>query len=538
MGRLGPLTSMALGRSPYDDVVEGTGEDDPHEPARQYDEKGRIINPETKRRIKDVIRAHNEVMEVIGVAEPDITAETKEMIMAREHQIYETETGHTLLNLGRTLGIFGIWGVHGVRQRIMLYKSYSNVEFLKLMQYEREQHSLSRLLLTGLPPFVVMQGLHYSRLSIDWVIERRWLRFGLSWCQFHLHLFLTMQRLGLIPSSSWFPGLKFFIPFTDTSPFSAPPAIDVLGPAAIGTWINQLAVNLAPYAAFYLCGRVWNWIHIGIWPHVHARLPRPARNEHLIPRTSIEPRTPVQEDGWQTAAESPTLGAADREIRHGRSPEQDVPTLQALEGQAAATDNGIPLGAVRRQSTFSSRGGEQDYGTDEEDAEMVNPTLISFDVDTSESYEQPAGVWSAELRPSFGGEGGQQAANQPVYTVNPLTSLPAILATDIVTNFITYTICTPLDTTAIRWTARAFARWRGISLDGMYAVSLLDGLCWRTVGNILGLEIVRLMISGEIWATFSIISQWLHVTEDEWREFHQEEEEREAMFRAPTPDAF
>ncbi|KAI4599335.1 hypothetical protein KJ359_001776 [Pestalotiopsis sp. 9143b] len=165
MGRLGPLTSMALGRSPYDDVVYGTGEDDPREPPRQYDEKGRIINPESKQRIKDVIRAHNEVMEVIGVAEPDSHAESHEMLIARDHQLYEAETGNTLLNIGRSLGIFGIWGVHGVRQRIM---------FLQLMHYEREQRSLSQLLLTGLPPFLVMQGIHWTRLSVDWVLERRW----------------------------------------------------------------------------------------------------------------------------------------------------------------------------------------------------------------------------------------------------------------------------------------------------------------------------------------------------------------------------
>lgn len=55
-----------------------------------------------------------------------------------------------------------------------LYKSYSNIEFLQLMHYEREQRSLSQLLLTGLPPFLVMQGIHWTRLSVDWVLERRW----------------------------------------------------------------------------------------------------------------------------------------------------------------------------------------------------------------------------------------------------------------------------------------------------------------------------------------------------------------------------
>jgi hypothetical protein len=101
--------------------VEGSGEADPHEPERQYDEKGRILNPETKRIIKSVIRAHNEVMLVIGVAEPENSSgDSPEIAMAKEHQAYESETGRTLLSIGRCLNIFGIWGVHGVRQRIMV----------------------------------------------------------------------------------------------------------------------------------------------------------------------------------------------------------------------------------------------------------------------------------------------------------------------------------------------------------------------------------------------------------------------------------
>lgn len=341
-----------------------------------------------------------------------------------------------------------------------------------------------------------------------------------------------MQRLGLIPSSKWFPGYKWFIPFTDTSPIPAPPPIATFSAASVGGWVNQLALSMAPYAAFFLCGRIWNFVHINIWPHIHAQLPKPSRNEHytlrslpIEPRPTIERRDTEPDDEWHTVPESPTLGAADREIRHGRNPEQDATTLQALEGQSTGAENGIPLGAIRRQSTFSSRGGDQDYGTDEEDAEMVNPTLISFDVDTSESNEQPAGVWSAELRPSFAGEGQQPPLAQPLYMVNPLTSLPSLLATDILTNFITYVVCAPFDTAAIRGAARAFAQRRGLPTIDMYQISLLDGLSWRNVGNILGVEIIRLLISGELWAVTSIISQWLHVTEEEWREFHKEEQE-------------
>ncbi|KAI1870625.1 uncharacterized protein JN550_005168 [Neoarthrinium moseri] len=562
MGRLGPLTSQALGRSPYDDAVEGTGEDDPHEPERRYDEKGRIVNPETKRIIKNVIRAHNEVMLVIGVAEPEHSAgDSPEVAMAKEHQAYESETGRTLLSIGRSLGILGIWGVHGVRQRIMLYQPYSNVEFWELAQYERQQYSLKQLLLTGLPSFVVMQGIHWTRLSVDWVLKKPWVGGTLMWCQFHFHLFLTMQRLNLIPASKLFPGVKFFIPFTNTSPIAPPPPIGTLSPSSVGGWLNSLALNVAPYVAFFLCGRIWNAVHVHVWPHIQKRLPHPSRNPAFHTRPFTMERHPtVSEETWQTVPESPTLGAADREIRHGRNSDpavvgldavrdlphhqgihdmesfQDVPTLQALEGQASAADNAIPLGAVRRQSTFSSRGGDQDYGTDEEDADIINPTLISFDVDTTESTEQPTGVWSAELRPSNGVEGRLVPKEEPVYVVNPLTSLPSVLAADILTNLITYVLCAPFDAMAIRAAARAFARRRGHPMTNMYEISLLDAFSWRGWGNIIGLEIVRLLISGEIWAMTSILSQWLHVTDEEWREFHLEEQEEKERERRRHAD--
>lgn len=99
----------------------GTGERDPREPEKQYDEKGRLINPRTKQAIKDTIRAHNEVMLVIGVAEPDSSGITEAQAkLNREYHEYEADTGRTLLNVGRSLGILGIWGVHGTRQRVLV----------------------------------------------------------------------------------------------------------------------------------------------------------------------------------------------------------------------------------------------------------------------------------------------------------------------------------------------------------------------------------------------------------------------------------
>lgn len=327
-----------------------------------------------------------------------------------------------------------------------------------------------------------------------------------------------MQRLGLIPSSRWIPDINFFIPFSQSSPFLAPPPLENMSASSISSWVGQTAVNLAPYAAFYLCGRLWSIVHVYTWPHILKYLPRPARSERYSIRGSLPVRNP---QSWQPIPESPTLGAADREIRHAQNPDADIPTLMALDGQPP--NEGIPVEAIRRQSTFSSRGGE-DYGTDEEDSEMVNPTLISFDVDTSESTtDQHTGMWSAELRPSAGVESHSQAREPPKYIVNPLTKLPSILGADILTNFIAYLLCTPTDALALRSVARIFAQKRGLPQDQMFDPSLLSNISLRGVVNIFGLEVLRLLISGDAWALITVVSQWLHVTEEEWKDIHKEE---------------
>ncbi|KAI1774182.1 hypothetical protein F4818DRAFT_419168 [Hypoxylon cercidicola] len=519
MGRLEPLTSLALGRSPYDDVVPGEGEADPHEPDKQYDGTGRIVNPQTKQIIKDVIRAHNEVMQVIGVAEPENgRMDVAALEMAKQYHEYESDTGRTLYQFGSSLGILGTWGVLNIRRRILVYKTRADVSFLRMLQTEYNNHSLFQLFLAGYPCHLVTYGLRLTARHIQPYpkIRRRLLQGAIEYTRFHLHLFLTMQRLDLIPASQWLPDLKFFIPFSSSSPFSAPPLPESVDVSSVSRWVVGLIGNLAPYATFYVCGMIWQAVCAMMRSRVRKHLPRPvytlSPNSRLAPSNSLAQR--------QTIPESPTLGAADQEIRHP-TPE-DVATSLALD--VPSSSEPIPVGSIRRQSTFSSRGGE-DYGTDDEDSEMVNPTLISFDVDTSESTEPPTGVWSAELRPSYPGDSRQQPKEAPIYIVNPLTSLPSALASDILADFVTNISTMILDSHAFPIVARAFAQRRGIPYNDMEARGFLGGLTWQGVFNIIQLDIVRLLVTGEIWGLTTMLSQWLHVTEEEWKEIRKEEDE-------------
>ncbi|OTB07827.1 hypothetical protein M426DRAFT_8425 [Hypoxylon sp. CI-4A] len=519
MGRLEPLTSLALGRSPYDEVVPGEGEEDAREPEKQYDATGRIVNPQTKQIIKNVIRAHNEVMLVIGVAEPENRGfSVSDMELAKQYHEYESDTGRTLYQIGTSLGILSTWGVLNIRRRILVYKRRADASFFQLIRSESNSHSFLQFNFAGYPCHMVM---HALRLSSRYfippaILQNAWVRGILEYTRFHLHLFLTMQRLDLIPASQWLPGPRFFIPFSSSSPFSTPPLPESLDARSLLGWAGKLVVNLAPYATFYVCGFAWQSACGILRSFIRKRLPRPTPLNISGANTRL---VPIHVDTQrQTVPESPTLGAADQEIRQ-QTLEADAPTPLAVDQPSGEA---IPVGSITRRGTFSSRGGE-DYGTDEEDSEMVNPTLISFDVDTSESPDPPAGVWSAELRPSFAGDPHQSLRDTPIYIINPLTSLPSILAADVLANFITNLFFIPVDSHAFPVIARALALRRGLPFDGINDGSFLGGLTWRGVVNIMQLDLVKLLISGEVWALTTVLSQWLHVTEEEWKEIRKED---------------
>ncbi|KAG9505580.1 hypothetical protein J7337_002552 [Fusarium musae] len=125
MGMQGPLTAQALGRSPYDDVVEW--DDDHDEPpntndsGQQYDHRGRPINPETKRVNRDIIRSHNEVMLVIGVAEQENPTTNPEAESDKRHAMYEDDVGTNLaFSALRCVDAAGAFGLDGFRQRVLV----------------------------------------------------------------------------------------------------------------------------------------------------------------------------------------------------------------------------------------------------------------------------------------------------------------------------------------------------------------------------------------------------------------------------------
>ncbi|KAK4157630.1 hypothetical protein C8A00DRAFT_29476 [Chaetomidium leptoderma] len=532
MGRLGPLTSQGLGRSPYDDVVLGEGPEDPRGLPQLYDERGRPINPETKRINRDVIRSHNEVMMVIGVAEPENGIAEAQIEAALKHRQYEDRIGRRLLLAGGVLETAAIWGVNGMRQRILLYKPYSQTTFYGMFQLAWSQQSLASFLFGGLPSFLastVLEQLAVVPGSKKYPV----IQYATTYIRLHLAIYTFFQRTGIIPFSRILPNWRFFIPGTSISPIQMPPLPTSFRPRSLFQWLGAFALGAAPFAGFYLYTKFYSLITRTLRFKIHRLLPRPynANRRRYFPEGSLP-----------SGSEYVPL-----ELRPGE-PLDPTPTTSTTT--TTATERSPGSAPLRRQSTISLRGSgnsnestsqptpggprQDDFASDDEETEVISATLISFDVEATDpttpdqqqqqststnggggggggggsSDTAPTGVWSAELRPNLadssrnpsgsgsgsgsggvGGGGGNgnggcdhphhhhhhHHAHEPVYRENVLTRLPAILATDVLAITPARLLMTPFAAAVWLGLARPYMARLGLSLEGVVSSGSYGG---------------------------------------------------------------
>ncbi|KAF9880974.1 hypothetical protein CkaCkLH20_01124 [Colletotrichum karsti] len=522
MTRLGPLTAQALGRSPFDDVVEGEGEADPRAPEQEYDSRGRPMNPETKRMNRDMVRAHNEVMQVIGVAESDNAPSTAEVDSVRRYFNYEDAVGTRLLRFGRALEIGGVWGINGMRLRILLYKRYADISFFELLQKEIGQRSIASSLGTGLPTF--LSG-HAFKMATYYLYpfprKNKLINAGLSYIRVHLQLYVFLQRLDIIPSNKWFPSLSFFIPGSSSSPIAAPEPPPDFSAASLARYAGAWAFNALPFVSFVIWGQVWTEVTGHLWQEFYGRLPNTV-HQRKPPPPPLPPQAPIA----QIPDPEPELEPAHEE------PFSEVHD-ETNDDITQETSEAAPVQAVRRPSTFSARG--DDYGSDDEEDGGVSATLISFDVEATESTDAPPGLWSAELRPSAGPEGSGYG-HTVQYLDTMLTRLPACLASDIFTVISGYILVSPYEAFALRLVARSYRHRMGLPLNDIHEINIFSGMTMRGVTNFLGLEFIHLVIAGELWALVTGLAHWFHLTEEEWKLFNELDEQEAAEERRRQQD--
>ncbi|KAL7948936.1 hypothetical protein V8C42DRAFT_312713 [Trichoderma barbatum] len=502
MGMQGPLVAQALGRSPFDDVVQGEGEDDARSrvPIQQYDHGGRPVNPDTMRINRDIIRSHNQVMFIIGIAEPENPG--PEVDSQRRHGAYEEAIGLKLASSAkRCVEAVGLFGINGLRDRILIYKRYSRIPFWELYQHARRDYSISRDILPGAPANLLTNYIEFSVARL-WLGEqekltaRRCVHEVWSYIRVHLELHISLQRLGLIPNSQWLPSPSYFIPFTQASPIVAPPPPENFGVSAILQWLGSALICNAPFLVFIMAQRMVRDWKPHIWAETFKRLPSTVFRGKTIPQAP-----PSMSQSF--------INEAPSEIHSNEGGSPVAPVDNQLPNDAGSME------VVRRPSIFSARG--DDYGSDEEDNDVIRATLISFDVEATESTDAPQGLWSAELRPSVANTDSRGSiSSQPTYLDTLLTQIPALLASHMLANSITRLLMTPYDATALRLVAQAFCLRNGLPYEDICEVNLLNNFTWTSVINYLGAEFLHLLLTTEVWAVFTGLSQWYHFSEEEW----------------------
>lgn len=354
------------------------------------------------------------------------------------------------------------------------------------------------------------------------------LRSTLTYVRMHLQIWVFMQRMDLIPTSLWFPSWKYFIPFSNASPIPAPPPLTFITSGSVVRWLGGVALSAAPFAAFWAYSRLWTYVTRNVWLRIYDRMPSPI-NRKVFTTTRVS-QTNAIDTLPETVATPPREGASDSQARNAREMAResvdglvrDETTVNALEGQPPPPADAIPVGAIRRQSTFSSRGDE--YASDDEETEVVSATLISFDVEATEATDTPApGFWSAELRPNTSGEQGT-VRHEPLYRDNALTRLPSVIATDILTVVSSYVLIAPYEAFALRFLARSWRMQHGLPIADIYGLSPIGSFSWTAVANFLGLELCYLVIESELWGSMTMLASSVNYSEEEW----EKKEEAEA----------
>ncbi|KAL3426824.1 hypothetical protein PVAG01_00333 [Phlyctema vagabunda] len=499
MGRLQSLTAAALGRSPFEDeVIQTTGDSSARSSNQVYDDNGRPVNPETKRRQREQTRASNEVMQATGVVEESSVTKAKERA-SKEAEEKETLTGLRLLEFGRVSLVGGVWGVLGLRRRIMLYRPYTEMSLIEIIRLERALSPTS-FMLAGLPTVmayhvsdwagfifqVLVEGYYDEEdgsLSARQIAMRNTILRSIDviscYATLHFRMFAILQQLGLISTTRLLPKVKYFIPFSIESP------LEIILPSSftISAFSSSAAVLLrsaAPMAVIFGHAKIKFWIARYVNAIIYKNLPRPSKiskedrrgsrtfwdSEH--PPSTTEPGPPTRSE------DEPTLRALEGRISHSRSNSQNIDVDFELDS------------------------------SDDEDGEMTHATLISFDVEATDTIENSmgsAGSWSAELR----------SANEPKhstrvsYRVTALTMLPAFLAAEGLSEIVAGIILLPLEAMMVRFIGRAARTSVGLDFSDLYPViPLVPGF-----SKLLSAFAIQLAVAGTIWMTTTFAAQLL-----------------------------
>lgn len=342
-----------------------------------------------------------------------------------------------------------------------------------------------------------------------------------SYLKVHLELHAAFQRLGLISGNRFLPSWRFFIPFGEGSLIPKPPPLQDFTARSILQYVGGVCTSAAPFLIWAMTQQLLRGLRAGLWDKILVKLPNPilsGRNIPLPPEPpeelpeQMDPPSPVVETQPHPESSSPEVESQAVEEDGSAAPpstpeEEEAPPLQQPE-------------LNRRQSIYSAAAADE-FGSDDEDNDFLSSNVFRFEVEATEATgpDPPSGLWSAELRPSA--EPGDPNAGPalPIYMSTMLTRLPSVTAAAILADTCIRLVGAPYEATALRLAARTFCAQHGLSTGGIFALNMFEGLNLTWAVNFLGTELSYLVLSGEIWSIFSATSQWLHKSEEEWKDF-------------------
>lgn len=307
------------------------------------------------------------------------------------------------------------------------------------------------------------------------------------------------------------------------------------------SWVGGAVVSAAPFFVWVMTQRLIRDCRPQIGDEIIKRLPttmfhgKRRFTQHPVPPppAAEEPEEATAQDNLATDEARSTVQHAVSSVPAQQAGEegdsvQQPPAVEEANGyeepeqatvpDTAAAEEANPAGGRQRSHSVANAG--DDFASDEEDNEAVSATLISFDVEATESTDAPAGLWSAELRPSESSL--RTETPHPMYLDTLLTRLPALMCCYVLNDSVVRIVMAPFEAVSLRLIARAFRLRQGLSCDGIQSLGLLSGLNWNLAANFFGAELMRLALLGEVWAAFTGLSMWFHMSEEEWKEVGDE----------------
>lgn len=267
MGRLGPLNSLALGRSPFQppeldengDFILGPHAHDYENKyfyEQKFDERGHPKNDASRATVRVMQNAQNAVLETVGVVvRREKASKSAWQRRSEKEKIADTRTeNHYGIVLEKSIKPFfmpsTMWWRLCLQNRMQVFRSYLDPPVLHIIRSEAASLGLLSFLTNGLLSSIA--GYQFEKLLKDilsWGSESPlkihsgepsnyiWdsstsLVAGLivSLLVFPVKAFALLQGLQLIPSTSNL-NPRSFIPFTTASPIqlSSPPAVWSIG---------------------------------------------------------------------------------------------------------------------------------------------------------------------------------------------------------------------------------------------------------------------------------------------------------------------